>query len=179
MMWETKHRYDDFAYGRREPDVRFAHATPSWPLLERFSQNWLTRVGWIAGYSLFYVQFATQAWMFALLPLHFVMGPIHGAIVNWCGHRYGYRNYASNDDSTNAFAIEFITWGELFQNNHHRFAMSPKFSARRFELDPTWYVIRALSSLGIIRLAANSTLPVWPDPEPVAVRPRPSLSPAE
>ena len=27
------------------------------------------------------------------LPVHFLMGPIHGAIVNWCGHKYGYRNF--------------------------------------------------------------------------------------
>ncbi len=184
MMWETKHRYDDFAYGRKQPDPRFGHATPSWPALERLSQNWASRVAWIAGYSLFYVKFATAPWMFALLPLHFIMGPIHGAIVNWCGHKYGYRNYESTDVSTNTFPIEFITWGELFQNNHHRFAMSPKFSVRRFELDPTWYVIRALTALRVIKLAPNATSPVWPEPEraglPVAAEsPADSPSPAE
>jgi stearoyl-CoA desaturase (Delta-9 desaturase) len=163
MMWRTKKRYDDYAYERVQPDPRFAYATPSWPLIDKLGQSWLMRSVWIAGYTLFYVKFATQPWMFALLPIHYVMGPVHGAIVNWCGHKYGYRNFQTTDVSRNTFPIEFITWGELFQNNHHRYAMSPKFSVRRFELDPTLLVIAGLARLGVLELSPRRELPAWPE----------------
>ena len=42
--------------------------------------------------------------------------------------------------------------GELFQNNHHKFAMSPNFAARWFEIDPTYQVMQVLNALGIIEL---------------------------
>ena len=108
------------------------------------------RVAWMAAYTLFYVKFATAPWMYALLPIHYVMGPVHGAIVNWCGHMYGYKNYDNGDDSKNTLVFDFLTGGELFQNNHHKLGMSPNFAARWFEIDPTYYVMRVLSALHII-----------------------------
>lgn len=176
MMWKTKKSYDDFAYGRTTPDARFDYATPSWPLLDKMGQSWLLRLTWVALYTLFYARFATQPWMWALLPFHFVMGPVHGAIVNWCGHRYGYRNYETHDVSRNSLFIDFVTWGELFQNNHHRHAMSPKFAVRRFEFDPCWPVIALLAQLGVIELSEKSLAkPAWPDVPDAA----PAADPAE
>jgi stearoyl-CoA desaturase (Delta-9 desaturase) len=130
MMFVTKKSYDDYAYYRVAPEARFDGGVPEWRALDRFSQNWAVRSAWIAAYTAFYWNFATAPWMFALLPIHFLMGPIHGAIVNWCGHRYGYANYDNGDDSKNSLAFDFVTLGELFQNNHHKFGMSPNFAAR-------------------------------------------------
>jgi stearoyl-CoA desaturase (Delta-9 desaturase) len=152
MMWATKKRYDCFAYRREEPETRFAKMTPDWPALDRWSQSWVTRIGWLAAYTAFYAVFATQWWMWLLLPTHFLMGPIHGAIVNWCGHRYGYRNYESDDVSRNTLVFDFVTWGELFQNNHHRHPMRPNFGVRWFEIDPTWQVMRLLAFFRVIEL---------------------------
>jgi stearoyl-CoA desaturase (delta-9 desaturase) len=151
MMWATKHRYDAFAYRRTEPDARFEGGYPEWPMLDKLGQSWPMRLAWVGAYSAFYVAFAPSLWWFLLLPAHFVLGPIHGAIVNWAGHRYGYRNYATDDVSRNTLPIEFLTMGELFQNNHHQFPMSPNFGARRFELDPTYLVIVLFAKLGIIQ----------------------------
>ena len=152
MMSATKSTYEALAKRQTEPEARFEGGYPEWKALDRIGDLWVVRVAWGALYTLFYIRFAHHAWMFALLPLHYLMGPIHGAIVNWCGHRYGYRNFASDDDSRNTLPFDFVTMGELFQNNHHRFGMSPNFAARKFEIDPTWQVMRAMSWLRIIEL---------------------------
>lgn len=158
MMLATKKRYDAFAYRREEPEARFDGGTPDWPLLDRLSQSWFMRFAWIAAYTLFYWKFATHTWMWALLPIHFIMGPIHGAIVNWCGHRYGYRNFDLGDVSRNTLVFDFVTAGELFQNNHHKFAMSPNFAARWFEIDPTYLMMRVLNALRIIDMKGAQTM---------------------
>ena len=168
MMWKTKHKYDDYAYRRVEPEARFDGGCPEWPLVDRLGQKWIARVLWGGAYIAFYAAFATHAWMWALLPVHFVMGPVHGAIVNWCGHKYGYRNFDSDDVSRNTLVFDFVTLGELFQNNHHRFAMSPNFGARWFEIDPAYWVIRALAALGVIEIATRQLATVDP---PRAIEP--------
>lgn len=170
MMWTTKERYDDYAYGRKEPEARFAGGVPVWPTVDRLAQNWGTRLVWVALYVLFYWQFATSPWQYLLLPIHFVMGPVHGAIVNWCGHRYGYRNHELSDDSRNTLPFDFLTLGELFQNNHHKFSMRPNFATQRWEIDPTYWVMRGLAGLGIIKLVKRTersgSAATEPQPEP-------------
>jgi len=152
MMLKTKHEYDDFAYQRVKPEPRFEGGYPEWDALDKLGQSWPMRFVWMAAYTLFYVKFATSPWLWLLLPVQWVMGPVHGAIVNWCGHKYGYRNYDNGDASRNTLIFDFLTLGELFQNNHHKFAMSPNFAARKWEVDPTYTVIRVLSALRIIEL---------------------------
>lgn len=158
MMLATKKKYDAYAYHREQPEPRFDGGFPEWPLVDRLGQNWMARVAWGAAYVLFYVKFATAPWMFALLPMHFVMGPIHGAIVNWCGHRYGYRNFETPDVARNTLVVDFLTAGELFQNNHHKFGMSPNFASRWFEIDPTYQVMRMLSTLTIIDMSGAQVM---------------------
>jgi stearoyl-CoA desaturase (delta-9 desaturase) len=150
MMWKTKQRYDAYAYRLEEPEPRFDGGCPDWPLVDKMGASWTLRVAWGTLYTLFYFKFATSPWMFALLPLHYLMGPIHGAIVNFCGHKYGYKNFDNGDQSRNTLIFDFLTAGELFQNNHHKFGMSPNFAARWFEIDPAYQVMRLFAVLGII-----------------------------
>jgi stearoyl-CoA desaturase (Delta-9 desaturase) len=162
MMWKTKKRYDDYAYRRVAPEPRFEGGYPEWPLLDRLSQFWPVRIAFGTMYTLVYIAFAPSAVWFLLLPVHYLMGPLHGLIVNWCGHKYGYRNFENDDDSRNTLPVDVLTLGELFQNNHHKFGMSPNFAARAFEIDPAYQVIRALAWLGIIELGPSTQVARMP-----------------
>jgi stearoyl-CoA desaturase (Delta-9 desaturase) len=155
LMWETKKRYQAYASRRQSSEPRFMGGWPEWHLVDYIGDSRLGRLCWMALYVAFYVHFATAWWQFALLPIHFAMGPIHGAIVNWCGHKYGYRNFENSDKSRNTIFFDLVTWGELFQNNHHKFGMSPNFAARWFEIDPTYQVMRIFALLRIIDFGEN------------------------
>jgi stearoyl-CoA desaturase (delta-9 desaturase) len=157
MMWRTKTRYEGLRHHEIEPEPRFAGGTPEWATLDRVADRWPTRAAFAVGYTLFYVAFAPSLIWFALLPFHFLMGPIHGAIVNWCGHKYGYRNFENNDLSRNVLPIDFVTLGELFQNNHHHAGTRPNFAVRWFEIDPAYWVIRTMAAIGVLHLVAEGS----------------------
>ena len=152
MMWKTKRKYHALAYHEEAPEPRFDGAFPHSELLDRLGKSWAMRLLWGAGFFFFYLAFATAWWQWLLLPVHFVMGPVHGAIVNWCGHRYGYRNHATTDRSKNTLFFDFVTLGELFQNNHHKHGQRVNFGNRWYEVDPAYWMIRALGWMKIIDL---------------------------
>jgi stearoyl-CoA desaturase (delta-9 desaturase) len=153
MMWKTKDVYYDLLTNKIKPGENFTKNIPQWQKFENFTDQWWHRIIWGAGYIGFYILFATQWWMFLLLPVHFLMGPVHGAIVNWAGHKYGYRNFNdTHDNSQNTLFVDFLTLGELFQNNHHKYPGRPNFAVKFFEFDPTYPIVRLFNLLGIIKL---------------------------
>ena len=111
-------------------DEKFKKGVPYWPAFEKFADNWFVRISWGVFYFLFYWQFATHWWMYLLLPIHFLMGPIQGAVVNWCGHKYGYSNFDNGDHSKNTSPWGVLLMGEVFQNNHHFQKNNANFAAR-------------------------------------------------
>ena len=165
MMWRTKKKYDDYAHDRVKPDPRFDGDVPQWKLIDvTLGQSWAMRVLFGVAYAAFYFAFATHWWQIAfMLPVHFVMGPVHGAIVNWCGHKYGYQSFDNGDKSRNTLPFDFVTMGELFQNNHHKYGASPNFAARWFELDPGWQVLRLMALARIVTIRTPQRA-VFPEP---------------
>lgn len=153
MMWKTKKIYNDILNNRTESELRFTQNIPQWNLIERLGDSWYSRLMWGTAYVLYYVWFvpADMWYLFLLLPIHFLMGPVHGAIVNWSGHMYGYQNFDNNDKSRNSLPMDFLMLGELFQNNHHKFPNKVNFGMKKFEFDPSYPVIKLLAILGIIR----------------------------
>mgnify|MGYP005691023667 FL=1 len=96
-------RLNEKDYSKYDLDV------PRWPILEKIGDHWITRIAFMGLYTVLYVEFATATWQYALLPIHFVMGPLHGSIVNWCGHRYGYTNdRKTKDNSKNTLPVDIL-----------------------------------------------------------------------
>ncbi|MCS7073706.1 MAG: acyl-CoA desaturase [Bacteroidia bacterium] len=159
MMWRTKEFYVGITQNKfTHIPQKYFENLPSWNIIEKIGDSWISRISWGAGYVLFYIYFAESYWWYLLLPIHFLMGPVHGAIVNWAGHKYGYQNYDNRDQSKNTLHFDFLMMGELFQNNHHKFPNRMNFATRWFEIDPTYPIIRLLDFLKVIRLRQGGKL---------------------
>lgn len=69
--------------------------------------------------------------------------------VNSACHKWGYRNHAVDDRSTNCWWVALLTFGEGWHNNHHAIQSSAQFGSRWWEVDLVWLTIRGLSALGL------------------------------
>jgi len=152
MTWATVLTFRSHVERAQNPLLKTGGSYPQWNFIDRVGSSILSRILFGAGYVCFYIFFASAWWMFLLLPIHFLMGPLHGAIVNWCGHKYGYSNFNNDDHSKNTSPFGFLMLGELFQNNHHRYPNSANFAQRWFEFDPVYPVLKFFHWARIIKL---------------------------
>ncbi len=152
MMWRTKVIYSDISSGDIEIENKYKKNLPQWFSLDNIADKWFVRTFWALFYIGFYVLFATHWWMYLLLPLHFAMGPLHGAIINWFAHKYGYRNFKVENTSKNLMPVDFLMLGEGYHNNHHKYQKRPNFGYKWYEIDPIYPVIKLFNALKIIRL---------------------------
>jgi stearoyl-CoA desaturase (Delta-9 desaturase) len=75
----------------------------------------------------------------------------HGSFsINSLAHIFGSRRYQTNDDSRNNLLLALITTGEGWHNNHHHYQSSARQGFRWWEIDVTYYCLRALAALGLI-----------------------------
>ena len=72
-------------------------------------------------------------------------------LVNSATHRWGYRNYETDDHSTNSLWVALLTFGEGWHNNHHQDQLAANHGVRWYEkmLDPTYLVIRLMECVGL------------------------------
>jgi fatty-acid desaturase len=88
--------------------------------------------------------------LFAISPMLLLFGFVIPAALqlnisslsNYLNHGRGYRNFDTDDDSTNNALISLIAWGEGWHNNHHRYPTSWNLSQRWWEFDPSAWIIR-------------------------------------
>lgn len=71
--------------------------------------------------------------------------------INSVAHRLGRRRFDTHDDSRNNAWLALITFGEGWHNNHHFFPGSARQGFRWWELDITYYGLRLLAAIGLVR----------------------------
>ncbi|PHR26677.1 MAG: acyl-CoA desaturase [Fluviicola sp.] len=152
MMWRTKELYSSIFDKTVDIDDEFTNGVPQWQAFEKFAHNWMVRLLWAAAYTAFYVIYADAWWVFLFLPVHFIMGPLHGAVINWFAHKFGYRNFNTDNTSVNLMPFDFLMFGEGYHNNHHKNAQNPNFGSKWYELDPAYPIIKFLDFVRVIRI---------------------------
>lgn len=70
--------------------------------------------------------------------------------INSLAHVIGGRRFKTEDDSRNNFFLALLTLGEGWHNNHHRFMASARQGFYWWEIDITFYVLKALSLVGLV-----------------------------
>ena len=76
---------------------------------------------------------------------------MHGTFtINSLSHVWGKRVFATSDDSRNNWFLALITLGEGWHNNHHRYMQSANQGFYWWQIDISYYVLKALSFVGIV-----------------------------
>jgi stearoyl-CoA desaturase (delta-9 desaturase) len=106
-------------------------------------------VGWLTTWSW---PGALQAGLIALVWGVFVRTVLTWHItwsVNSLSHVWGYRNFATSDNSRNNWLVALLTLGEGWHNNHHALPRSAAMGLRWWEVDVQYLIILLLERLGL------------------------------
>jgi len=171
-LWWAAHHRDHHRYSDTELDVHspkhgafWSHV--GWILSTRFHHTsferikdfarfpelvWLNKHHWVPGALLGTACFllggagALFAFFLSTVLLY------HGTFtINSLAHVFGRRRYETTDTSRNSFLLALITLGEGWHNNHHHYQASANQGFFWWEIDISYYVIRAMAWLGIAR----------------------------
>jgi stearoyl-CoA desaturase (Delta-9 desaturase) len=102
-------------------------------------------LGWAIGGSLF-AGLTGLLWGGAVRML--VVHHVTFSINSLC-HFFGRRRFETEDESRNLLWLAPFSFGESWHNNHHAFPTSAEHGMRKWEIDPSALVIRAMERLGL------------------------------
>jgi stearoyl-CoA desaturase (delta-9 desaturase) len=152
MMWHTRQVFADVMAKRIKIEERFTKNLPDWPFMDKLAHSIPNRILFSLIYVAIYFLFAPYWWLFLLVPIHILMGPVHGTIINWFAHKYGKASFEVNNTSRNFMPVDVLMLGEDYHNNHHKFPSSANFGFKWYEIDPLYYIMLGLESLRIIKI---------------------------
>lgn len=162
------HRYSDTERDVHSPARRgFWYAHMGWWLGREHERCDLKKISDFAGYpELRWVDRFHVLGPFALMGALLLFGGydafLWGFVVSTCAllhatftinslsHVFGSRRYATTDTSRNNLWLALITLGEGWHNNHHHYMNSANQGFFWWEIDVSFYVLRALEKLGIV-----------------------------
>jgi stearoyl-CoA desaturase (delta-9 desaturase) len=88
-----------------------------------------------------------------IIAVQMITMPLFAAgVINGLGHHSGYRNFETDDASTNLIPWGVLVGGEELHNNHHAFPSSSKFSIRPWEFDIGWLYLKIFSAFGLAKI---------------------------
>ena len=128
----------------KDPVVNFVDRTFIWWALGGFAMSF--GLGWAIG----------GTWLAALTGLLWGGGVrmlvVHHVTysINSLCHFFGRRRFTTPDHSRNLLWLAIPSFGESWHNNHHAFPTSAFHGLRRWEVDPSALVIRALEAAGLV-----------------------------
>ena len=99
--------------------------------------------------------------------------------INTINHMFGSRRFQTRDESRNNPITAFFAAGEGWHNNHHRYQRAARNGFYWWEFDPTWYVIRAMSAVGLVWDVQRVPARVYAEAEAQLNRQRQSASAAD
>lgn len=162
------HRFSDTSRDIHSPRKGFWWSHVGWILCDRYGPTkldgikdfarypelrWLDRYNWIAPWSLAIGAFLIAGW--SGLVVGFLWSTVllwHSTfMVNSVAHVFGRRRYDTDDTSRNTLLVALIAGGEGWHNNHHQYAASARQGFFWWEIDTTYYGLKVLSWLGIVR----------------------------
>lgn len=185
MMLRTKDIYNEIFYHQtflnEKIDKKYFKNIPRWPWFDRLASSWISRLFWIIVYLIGYISIAYYEhvsgfeWVVVgiLIIATMAMAPIHGAIINWWGHIYGYHNHHDlTNTSTNisigkskyllwyqtpfVLLMNFLMMGEDSHNNHHARQYCINFAHTWWEFDMVYVVLRILDYSNLIKIKRGS-----------------------
>jgi stearoyl-CoA desaturase (Delta-9 desaturase) len=172
LWWASKHRHHH-RYSDTEHDVHsprhdgFWHSHVGWIFAPQWDETDMSAVPDLAAYpELVWLNKYEHVPTITLIALCALIGGWSGLVVGFCwstvatwhgtfminslAHVHGKQRYVTGDDSRNNWWLALITLGEGWHNNHHAYQRSTRQGFRWYEVDVTYYVLAAMSWMGLV-----------------------------
>lgn len=140
-----------FIYAKAARDRNLVHTYGVGTPMDWIEQKLYTPYNYSGIFLLLIINILIFGWTGALVwAVQMIWIPFHAAgVINGLGHYLGYRNWNTDDKSTNIIPVAVWICGEELHNNHHKDPANPKLSCRWFEFDLGWGYIKLLELFGL------------------------------